>query len=112
MTDYKDTTEKYKSKMHRLVRGYIKNLFPGWTFKEGYYIKIEGRDLELDIYITGPLLKMIVEIDGRQHDKYIERFHGNRVEFEDQQYRDSLKEEWAEMNEVKFLRIKENYLLF
>lgn len=105
---YKDTTQRIKSKMFRLVRGYIKELFPGWVFTEGCWIKFEGRDLELDIFITGPLVKMIIEVDGRQHYEYVERFHGNRFEFEDQQYRDKLKEEYADINELKFLRIKEN----
>lgn len=108
---YKDTTEKAKSKMHRLIRGYIKQLFPGWIYVENSWIKIEDRDLELDIYITGPLVKMIIEIDGRQHDEYVERFHGNRFEFEDQQYRDKLKEEYAEINDILFLRVKEDHKL-
>jgi len=59
--------------------------------------RIPGSLLRVDLVNLNK--RMLVEINGAQHDAFNKHFHsGNRVNFLKQITRDSLKREWAEDN--------------
>lgn len=64
-----------------------------------------GRCLRFDFCI--PELKIIIELDGEQHFKYIPFFHKNYQTFEDRKKRDQLKERMAITNGFYMIRIKQ-----
>ena len=62
-----------------------------------------GRCLELDLY--NEELKLALECDGVQHYVWPNSFHGTRAQFDDQIYRDRLKEEMCRQAAVTLVRI-------
>ncbi|HBE8718253.1 TPA: hypothetical protein ACSVPQ_002513 [Clostridioides difficile] len=64
---------------------------------------ITGRQLPYDVEIVGS--KLLIEIQGEQHLKYIEYFHGSIENFKYQQQKDSYKKEYAEKKGYKLLYI-------
>jgi hypothetical protein len=64
---------------------------------------ITGRQLPYDIEIVGK--NILVEIQGQQHLKYIEYFHGTIDNFYYQQRKDSYKKRFAESKGYKLLYI-------
>lgn len=62
----------------------------------------DKRPLPFDFYI--PKLDMLIEYDGIQHFKPIDKFGGINT-FNNVQYRDSLKSDYAELNNIQLIRI-------
>lgn len=60
-------------------------------------------NMELDCY--EPSLRLAVEYDGAQHYKYIPHFHGTKAAFENQRYRDLLKEQMCQAAGVHLIRV-------
>ena len=76
----------------------IENSFPKWM-KD--YV---NRRLQLDFYI--PALGVAIEVQGAQHDQYIEYFHEDVNGFVDQQRRDRLKKYACKLKGVELLEIR------
>lgn len=55
---------------------------------------LTNHQLPYDIEVIGE--KILIEIQGDQHYKFIEYFHGTKENFEYQQYKDKYKKEFAE----------------
>lgn len=64
---------------------------------------IVGTRLTLDFYNANK--KIAIEVQGRQHTKYIEFFHQNKINFLNQLKRDQQKERFCELNNIKLLTI-------
>ena len=86
---------------------YIENFEGMVTIRERYTIKTQRKTLKCVNSITGyplpydierPALKIIIEIQGEQHNKYIEYFHGTIENFYYQQRKDAYKKAYAEKN--------------
>lgn len=75
----------------------IENSFPKWM---GGYV---NRRLQLDFYI--PSLGVAIEVQGVQHNQYIEYFHEDVNGFVDQQRRDRLKKHACRLKGVELLEI-------
>lgn len=60
--------------------------------------------LRYDFYL--PDFNMIIEYDGLQHDKWIKSWMSKK-EFDTLQYHDKLKNDYADKNNIRLLRIKE-----
>ena len=60
-------------------------------------------NMELDCY--DPSLRLAVEYDGAQHYKYIPYFHGTKAAFENQKYRDLLKDQMCQAAGVHLIRV-------
>lgn len=75
----------------------IENSFPKWI-KD--YV---NRRLQLDFYI--PSLGVAIEVQGVQHNQYIEYFHEDVNGFVDQQRRDRLKKHACRLKGVELLEI-------
>jgi len=77
-----------------LVYDTVRKIFPGLRITKEYYIRYKNKKLFFDFYITD--LGIFIEVQGRQHVKFIKHFHGNKEKFLEQKYRDNLKIEYIE----------------
>lgn len=75
----------------------ICELFPHNIILSEWYLNYKGQRLFFDIFIKD--LGVLIEIQGRQHFKFINHFHGSREGFLEQKRRDNLKLEFIEENE-------------
>jgi hypothetical protein len=107
----KNKEHQNKSSFHLKARNLLFECFPSYTIYEE--IKLPGSTnpknksvLFLDFFI--PSLKIGIEVHGRQHFEYIPYFHKNKLGFYNHLYRDNLKQEWCEKNEIKLIILKYN----
>jgi very-short-patch-repair endonuclease len=82
-----------RSSGEELVAHLLKEAFPFMRVKEQYFIKYLGHKLYFDFYL--PSYKLAIEIQGQQHYKFIQFFHGNKQGWQSHKKRDALKQEWA-----------------
>ncbi len=75
----------------------LRNYRPTWL--KGF----EGKNLELDFYI--PKLGIAIEVQGEQHTRFIEYFHGDYENFQKQVDRDVLKKEKCIYNSIELIEI-------
>ena len=73
----------------------LKKHFPFDSILEELYIP-DG--FYLDYFL--PLRKMAFEINGRQHDEYVEHFHGSKKGFARAKSRDVNKARWCLINNI------------
>ena len=62
-----------------------------------------NNNLELDCF--EPDLRLAVEYDGEAHFKFIPFFHKNREAFDNQRYRDFLKDTLCKDNNITLIRV-------
>jgi hypothetical protein len=88
--EYENTTPK-DSKGERQCRHVLQTMFkkPFNKHRPDFLRNITGNNLELDCY--NEELKLAVEYNGIQHEKYTPFFHKNKEAFLNQRYRDELK---------------------
>ena len=79
----------------------LSELFPGDVICEEFPCVGEG--LHLDFFI--PRKAIAIEVQGGQHDHFIEFFHGDNEGFKRQKSRDLRKEEWCELNRIRLVKI-------
>ncbi len=93
----------YRSKLQRLVAEKLVELYPYEAILEDW--TIPGSRMSVDFFI--PRLKLVFEIDGKQHKTYNAYHHGQvgSGKFLKQKMRDSSKENWSDINGFKFIRI-------
>ena len=89
------------SQLHRQVRNFIKEKSPAAQILEE--VHLPGEKLYLDFYL--PLLKLAIECQGGQHDKYTPFFHGELKSkgFANAKSRDRRKREFCENNGITLL---------
>lgn len=96
-----------KSGPHLKVLEMLKELYPTVQILEEVQIQVKkNKDLYLDFYL--PLYNIAIEIDGAQHREYSSFMSGNREGFVRQQSNDVLKEKWCELNQVSFIRLRDD----
>lgn len=93
------------SSLSESVLAVLKELFPEIRIKTETFVKYNGQKLYLDIWI--PQFDLAIEVHGRQHDVFVEHFHQTSKGFRDYKKRDRLKEEWAGINGITMLVIRE-----
>lgn len=59
--------------------------------------------LRFDYYL--PQYHLCIEFNGVQHYEYIEYFHRNKAQFQQQIYKDGLKEKYCQDNSISFLEL-------
>ena len=99
MSDYNDKVKKEIQKKFGsgvIFSGQKKEEYPTDLILEEVYVP--GEQLYLDFYL--PLRKLIVEVNGAQHDKYIPFFHGSLKNFLLSKANDNKKKEWATLNNM------------
>lgn len=88
----------------------VKSAFPQVKIKTEHFVKINNQKVFFDIFL--PHLGVIIEVHGKQHDEYVDHFHGNAQSFRDYRRRDRMKEEWADKNGYIFIVLREKDLPF
>jgi Protein of unknown function (DUF559) len=85
-------------------------IYPYWkNYIILFQFRIPGSRLRIDFFNLNK--KLIVEIDGSQHDKFNKHFHNNsRNNYLNSIKRDLDKEKWCEENNIKVLRLNEQDL--
>ena len=68
-----------------------------------YKVVIKGKLHYFDFYVPG--YNAMIEVDGRQHFKYVPKFYKNRKQFLDRIKRDKEKDSWCNNHGVKMIRI-------
>jgi hypothetical protein len=93
-----------KSSYHLQARDLLSSLHPTLQILEEVTIPIrKGQIAYLDFYL--PLLKLCVEVHGEQHYKFVPYYHGNMMGFLKSQKKDKEKQEWCELNNIKYIEL-------
>jgi very-short-patch-repair endonuclease len=95
-----------KSQLHKDVYLIIKDIYPNEQIIEEKTVKIGKQSLFIDIYI--PKLKIAIECDGIQHEKFNKFFHQDIFAFASQKRNDEQKEIYCQDNGITLVRIKHN----
>jgi len=96
------------SKLCDQVIGVIREVFPDILVKTEVCVYHNNQRLFLDIYL--PQLGIAIEVHGRQHDVFVEHFHGDDAGFRQYRKRDRIKEEWALVNGYTLVVLREKDL--
>jgi hypothetical protein len=94
------------SKLHSQARDLLYNLYPFDNIYEEVSLpgcKVFGKSLVADFFI--PAQKLIIEVQGEQHYKFVQFFHGNKMELLHSKTRDLKKKEWCELNNFKLIEL-------
>lgn len=68
-----------------------------------HYINFRNTRLFFDFYI--PELLLLVECQGKQHTKFVKHFHGTAENFRSHKFRDNLKIEYVQENNLYLVRL-------
>jgi hypothetical protein len=91
-----------KSDLHIRARGVLNRQYPTLQILEEVPVSVrKGETLYLDFYL--PLKKICCEVHGEQHYKFVQFYHSNMMGFIKAQKRDREKEEWCEINGIKYI---------
>ena len=88
------------------VHSILNKIFPPNPHRrvfEEYYINYKGTRLFFDFYIKE--IDVFVEVQGRQHTEFVKHFHGSMENFRAQKFRDNLKIEYVEENNMSLVRV-------
>jgi hypothetical protein len=66
-------------------------------------VNYKGNKLFFDFYIKE--LGVFIEIQGRQHKEFVKHFHGTAEAFHKQKFRDNLKIQYVQENDLCLVRI-------
>lgn len=93
-----------KSSYHLNARNLITQSYPTLQILEEVPIQLRKNEvLYLDFYL--PLKKICFEVHGEQHYKFIPFYHSNMLNFLKAQKRDREKQEWCELNGIKYISL-------
>lgn len=96
-----------KSSYHLTVRNLITEIYPTLQILEEVPIQLRRNEtLYLDFYL--PLKKTCFEVHGEQHYKFVPFYHSNILNFLKSQKRDKEKQEWCEINNIKYISLPYN----
>jgi hypothetical protein len=84
------------SNLEKTIDDLLEEAFPNYNIQKQCCIKISGKTLFFDFCI--PNLKVMVEVQGQQHSKFVQFFHGMIDNFNKSVARDDLKREWCSKN--------------
>ena len=95
------TCSDLHTKAYELLRSEYK------TDKIIHEITLPGSDgLRADLFL--PLRKLIVEVNGEQHEKFVRHYHKDIRGFVASQQRDSKKRQWCELNRIRLVEFNWN----
>ncbi len=83
----------------------LKETFPHTKIQKEHTIRHAGKTLYVDFFL--PLFFIAVEVHGRQHDVFVKHFHGDAAGWKSHKNRDRVKEEWADLNGITYIVIRE-----
>lgn len=97
------------SKIANKVYTVLAEMFPtklGSRVVKEIYVNYRGQKLFFDFYIKE--LGVYVEVQGRQHTRFVKHFHGSKENFLKQKYRDNLKISYVQDNGKCLIRFNED----
>lgn len=102
------TSRVKNSKLHIRARKIITELYPFDIIIEevtlpGTKTTTRKSLLFADFFVAKA--RLVVEVQGEQHYKYVSHFHNNKLEFFKSQARDRDKQEWCEINGFKLVEL-------
>lgn len=92
---------KNKSNFQSQIREELKTQYPNDIIFEEVFIPIER--FYLDLFI--PTLKLVIEVNGKQHKQRIKFFHRNISDFNKQKETDERKRNWCKLNNFRLIEI-------
>jgi hypothetical protein len=96
-----------KSSYHLSARNIITEVYPTLQILEEVPIQLRKNEtLYLDFYL--PLKKICFEVHGEQHYRFVPFYHSNMLNFLKAQKRDREKQEWCEINNIKYISLPYN----
>lgn len=96
-----DWDGKSLSKFQKAAKDFLRPYWRGmYVFEE---FPLVGTRQHFDIF--NATQRIILELDGEQHRKFVPHFHGTRLKFTEQIKRDLMKEEFCERNNIDLVRI-------
>jgi hypothetical protein len=97
-----DWSSPSRSKIQYKVKKVLESMWKNHVVFEEF--PVAGTKMTLDFYNANK--KIAVEVQGRQHTKYVPHFHGNnKINYISQLRRDNQKKEFCEMNDIKLVEI-------
>lgn len=97
-----------RSKIQFRAKQFLKKYWKSHIVFEEF--PVAGSKLSLDFYNANK--KIAVEVQGKQHTKYVPFFHGkNKINYINQLKRDNDKLEFCEINEIKLIEIYDGDIL-
>ena len=104
---YGDDT-RHKSKLHIKAKKILREVFPYDSIYEEVSLpgsnKGSSSILRADFFI--PNQNLVVEVHGQQHYEFTVHFHKSKLDFFRSQARDKNKENWGELNSIRFVALK------
>jgi len=97
------------SKIADEVLAFIKENLGLYTIKYEYFVFYRGVRLFFDFYL--PELGLLVEVQGEQHDAFVEHFHIDNAGYMAYKKRDRFKREWAEQEGLLLLELRKQDLV-
>lgn len=82
----------------------LKAALPYYKLFLEYYVVYAGQKLFFDFYL--PELGVAIEVQGEQHYRFVGHFHGTASSYKKHKYRDSLKAEWALLNDIRLVEVR------
>jgi|TARA_R110002020_G_scaffold158415_2_gene341586 very-short-patch-repair endonuclease len=96
-----------RSKFQTRVKNFLEKFWDQDVIFEEF--PVIGTRLSLDFYNANK--KVAIEVQGRQHTKYVKFFHGDRLNYLSQLKRDQKKETFCELNQIKLVTIYEKDII-
>jgi hypothetical protein len=94
-----------RSKGHKLCRNLLKEIYGMTVVLEE--VTLPGTNgLKADFFL--PQKRLIIEVCGQQHYKFIPYFHGNKDGFIRAKQNDQNKLDWAEINNFRVIELPDN----
>lgn len=100
-----NTFIKISDSDYQLLDNIFKSQYNYYIYQKEFerLIGLGNGNLSYDFYI--PKFNLLIEFQGKQHEKYIPGFHKSYEDFEKQQEHDKRKREYAENNNINLLEI-------
>jgi hypothetical protein len=92
------------SKLSDSVLAFLTEEFGNYRIKKEFFVFYRGQKLFFDFYI--PELRILVEAQGIQHDKFVEHFHTDASGYRASKRRDRLKRSWIEENDMVYVEVR------
>ncbi len=73
------------------------------TIVREHYVNYKGKRLFFDFYVKE--INVLIEVQGRQHEEFVEHFHTDRQGFIASRRRDNLKIEYCQENDITLVTI-------
>ena len=97
-----DYSNSFRSEIQKKVGEKLKEIYPRQVILEEF--PIPKTRMSLDFFI--PRLSIAYEVQGRQHDEFVQHFHGTMEGFKAQKKRDKNKQEWCDLNNIVLVEIR------